>query len=190
MRELIDLHRALLDSWRKAMNLVGPGELEPHYQDSLQAMEGLNPEGLWADLGTGAGFPGVILGALYPDIDLHLVDSRKKRCVFLEEVFVRARATGSKSRVRVLCQRVEELESGVYDGVVARAFAPPLQVLEHARRLVRPGGRAVLMLTQDQASPDEAPGFTFAGEHRYEVQGKRRCVRHYTRTEPNSEGPA
>lgn len=190
MRELIDTHRALLDSWRKAMNLVGPGEVDPHYEDSLQALEGLNPKGLWADLGTGAGFPGVVLSALHPELELHLVDSRKKRCVFLQEVFVRARAVVPDAgdwNARVLCTRVEALESGAYDGVIARAFAPPLKVLEHAGRLLRPGGCAVLMLTQDQRVPEDTPGFTCQREHRYEVQGKRRCVRHYTRTELTPE---
>ena len=190
MRELIDTHRALLESWRHAMNLVGPGTIDVHYEDSLRAMEGLEPKGRWADLGTGAGFPGVVLCGLHPDLHLDLVDSRKKRCVFLEEVFSRAKKAakeGSRWNARVCCQRVEDLPDQAYDGLVARAFAPPPKVLDHALRLLCPGGVAVLMLAQGQPVPEPPKGLTFLGEHRYEVQGKLRCVRQYQRVEELSE---
>ncbi len=186
MCELIDTHRELLESWRHAMNLVGPGALDAHYEDSGLAMEGLTPEGRWADLGTGAGFPGVVLCGLHPDLHLDLVDSRKKRCVFLEEVFSHAKKAakeGTHWNARVLCQRVEDLPEEAYDGIVARAFAPPAHVLDHALRLLCPGGVAVLMLAQGQPVPEPPEGLRFLGERRYEVQGKLRCVREYQRVE-------
>jgi len=190
VRDLIDTHRALLESWRHVMNLVGPGDLAPHYEDSLQAMEGLSPEGRWADLGTGAGFPGVVLCGLHPSLHLDLVDSRKKRCVFLEEVFSQARAKSKEGvgwNARILCQRVEDLPEAAYDGIVARAFAPPPKVLDHALRLLCPGGVVVLMLAQGQPVPEPPGGLTFLGERRYEVQGKLRCVRQYKRAGQSPE---
>ena len=190
MPELIEIHRARLEAWRHAMNLVGPGPVDEHYEDSRAAMEGLDPHGRWADLGTGAGFPGVVLSAMYPEVEIDLVDSRKKRCVFLEEVFMQAQASSEgthASRANVLCTRVERLPDAAYDGIVARAFAPPAKVLDHAVRLLAPGGRAVLMLAPGQRIPSPPEGLRFFEERTYEVRGKRRCVREYRRGSTGSE---
>lgn len=168
---LLAAHRDLLERWRGTMNLVGPGDVGVHYLDSDHALDVVGaPQGHWADLGTGAGFPGVVLAARFPGLTVDLVDSRQKRCVFLEEVLGSA---GAPEGVRVRCERVEDLPAASYDGLTARAFAPPEQVLEHAARLLRPGGWVVLFLQDDAPVP---PDERFVGEatRRYEVQGKRR----------------
>lgn len=150
--DLLATHRALLERWRHAMNLVGPGDVEEHYRDADQALAGLAPAGRWVDLGTGAGFPGIVFAARFPDVQLDLVDSRKKRCAFLEHVL--AEAGVAPDRVRVRCVRAEALE-GPYDGVLARAFGPPADVLEHAARLLAPGGLVVLFLGRDAVVPED-----------------------------------
>ena len=148
------------------MNLVGPGPLDGHYMDCSEALLGLNPEGRWADLGTGAGFPGIVFAAMFPEVQLELVDSRRKRCVFLREVLDRAH----RSDIEVRCMRVESLPDGVYDGVVSRAFAPPDRVLVHAQRLLRPGGRLVMFL---QASAElDAEAFETIRRRDYQVDGR------------------
>lgn len=172
---LLETHRSLLERWRDAMNLVGPGPLDEHYRDCEAALRGPTPTGRWADLGSGAGFPGVPLAATFPDLEVRLVDSRKKRCAFLRQVLAEAEVPAS--RVDVLCVRVEELEGAAWDGVTARAFAPPAEVLVHAARLLVPGGTALLMLQDEQALPAVEELEVFHVE-RYVVGGRpRRSVR-------------
>jgi 16S rRNA (guanine527-N7)-methyltransferase len=170
--ELLTVHRALLARWRDAMNLVGPGDLEEHYQDCTRALAWLTPAGRWADLGSGAGFPGVVFAARAPaGVSVDLVESRQKRAAFLREVLVEARVPDS--RVRVLRQRVEDLETEAYHGVLARAFAPPADVLGHAARVLVPEGTAVLFLQEDQEVPADPRFEVFHVEH-YEVTGRAR----------------
>lgn len=166
---LVEVHRELLEQWRTRMNLVGPGPIEEHYVDAERALERLPLEGRWADLGTGAGFPGVVLAAMYPEVELDLVDSRQKRCVFLEEVVGRSDVPD----VAVHCTRIERLPDASYDGVVSRALAPPPAVLEHARRLLRPRGRVILMLQDDGVVPD-SEDFEVEAERPYRVAGRGR----------------
>ena len=61
------------------MDLVGPGPLEPHFQDAAGAVAGLEAVGRWVDLGSGAGFPGIALAARHPGAEVWLVESRRKR---------------------------------------------------------------------------------------------------------------
>ena len=170
----IRAQRETLAQWRKSMNLVGPGELEPHFEDAENAVQGLPAEGHWVDLGSGAGFPGIALAAAHPNLRVDLVESRKKRCVFLEHVL--AFDPANAHRVRVRCERAESLAAGEYDGLICRAFAPAPVVLEHARRLLVPGGMAVLLLTEDAARSLEHDGFDVFHVKHYRVQDRRRTV--------------
>lgn len=146
------------------MNLVGPGSLEPHYLDCALAIEGLEPAGRWADMGSGAGFPGVVFADAFPEVQVDLVESRKKRCVFLQTVLGEA---GDPQHVRVVRARLKELDGAGYDGVMARALAPWPKVLKQGRRLLRPGGRA-LLLTAAQDLP-EAEDFELVHTRTYRV---------------------
>ena len=147
MPTLTESHRTLLERWRVIMNLVGPGPIGEHFDDCNLGLAGLLPTGRWADLGSGAGFPGLVLAAAHPELQVDLIDSRRKRCTFLERVVLDA-AQGH--RIRVLCERVEDVPGALYDGVTARAFTPTPEALEHAARLLRPGGLALLFLQLDQ----------------------------------------
>lgn len=170
--DLLATHRALLERWREAMNLVGPGDLDEHYQDCARALAWLRPVGRWADLGSGAGFPGVVFAARAPpQVSLDLVESRQKRAAFLREVL--REAAVPEDRVRVVRGRVEDLDPQSYQGVLARAFAPPAEVLGHAARLLDTDGTVVLLLQADQEVP---PDDRFAPFHveRYEVGGRPR----------------
>lgn len=166
---LLHEHRELLERWRLRMNLVGPGPVQPHYDDARLALAGLDARGRWVDLGTGAGFPGIVLAAMFPEAEVELVDSRQKRCVFLEEVLARAGATG----VNVRCTRLETLTPASYDGLTARALAEPPAVVEMARTLLRADGRLVLFLQADAALPPHE-GFVVQTERPYTVDGKAR----------------
>jgi 16S rRNA (guanine527-N7)-methyltransferase len=160
---LEDAHRQLLERWRTKTNLVGPGPIAAHFDDCKAALAPVRPTGRWADLGSGAGFPGLVLAHLHPDVAVDLVDSRQRRCAFLEEVV--AHGPPRPAPLRVLCTRIEALPAGGYDGVTARALAPPSEALELAARLVVPGGAAVLLVAADSAP--EHPQFEPVAWHPY-----------------------
>jgi 16S rRNA (guanine527-N7)-methyltransferase len=157
-------HRRLLDKWRKAMDLIGPGPAEPHFQDAIGAVEGLTVEGRWADLGSGAGFPGIALAALHADAEVLLVESRQKRAIFLKKVVAEARLDNA----RVVHGRTEALEDGTFDGIISRAYKPPRKFLADAERLLRPGGVAVMMLG-DRTDHDLPLGWERVRTDRYAV---------------------
>ena len=147
MTEVEACHKALLEKWRGAMNLVGPGPLEPHFIDSREAVRGLDTQGTWADLGSGAGFPGVALAEAYPELRVLLVESRQKRAVFLKRVL----AETGLGNAEVFHGRSEALSPGL-DGLISRAYRPPEDVLKDADRLLKPMG-CVVLLTSDTLPP-------------------------------------
>jgi 16S rRNA (guanine527-N7)-methyltransferase len=106
------------------MNLVGsidPGALQRHVSDSLAAAP-LLPRGARAvDLGSGAGFPGIPLGIVRPDLDLTLVEIRERRVNFLRHV---VRVLGLSCRVER--RRIEEPPAEPFDYALLRAVAEPV----------------------------------------------------------------
>ena len=155
------------------MNLVGPGPIAPHFLDTKLAFAAMPPVGCWVDLGSGAGFPGLVLAAEYPALSIDLVDSRQKRATFLEAVVAEAR---EGDRVRVRNVRAEDLPLAAWDGATSRAFAPPIDALAACAARVRPGGRVVLFLNADDPLPEAPVCAVFHVEH-YWVEGKpRRAV--------------
>lgn len=166
----IAVHRALLEKWRKAMDLVGPGPVDPHFEDADRAVEGLDAAGDWADLGSGAGFPGIALAARWPDARVLLVERREKRAAFLEQVV----AGGGLSNARVRCGDTAALPASSFDGVISRAYKAPAELLDEAARLLRPGGRLVLLLAREEAPED--PRYRRTLERRYTIEGKGRSV--------------
>jgi 16S rRNA (guanine527-N7)-methyltransferase len=133
-----------------------------HLADSLAALE-LEPVRAArhvADVGSGAGFPGVPLAVALPETEVSLIESQRRRCEFLEQL-CRAAAIGN---VRVVCSRAEEWREGIarHDVVLARALAPQPVVLEYAAPLLRLGGR--LVDWRGRRVPDEESAARRAGE--------------------------
>jgi len=157
------------------MDLVGPGALLPHFEDSARAVSWLDAVGRWADLGSGAGFPGISLAARHENARVELVESRRKRSIFLQEVV----AESGLKNASVHHGRVEELQPGVYDGVVSRAFRPPLKYLATALPLLVPGGVALLLLARGQVPSVEGLE-VFHVEH-YDLDGRPRQAVGYRR---------
>lgn len=164
----LETHRRLLERWRTAMDLVGPGPVQPHYDDCLQAVRDLPVTGAWVDLGSGAGFPGFVLAACFPEATVHLVERRQKRATFLETAVAEAKLRNA----RVLCDDTAAQPAGAFDGVISRAYKPPPDLLPEAHRLLKPGGLLVLMLAADPAPP--SPGFELFHVKHYEVDGRPR----------------
>jgi 16S rRNA (guanine527-N7)-methyltransferase len=133
----------LLSRWNAAYNLTAvrdPAEMVTrHLLDSL-AIARLVRGATLADLGTGAGLPGIPLALLEADRQVTLVDSNGKKIRFLREA---VRALGLKN-VRIEQSRVENLR-GQYDCVVARAFAALADLLTWGGHLLAPDGVFVAM---------------------------------------------
>jgi len=150
--------REMLTDWNERMNLVGPATLPDfwnrHAWDSAQLLE-LAPEArTWADLGAGAGFPGLVLAVLgrgRPGFHVHLVESMAKRCRFLSEVVRELDLPATVHNARA-----ETLELPV-DIVTARACAPLARLLGYARPYLKRGATGLFMKGQDVvAELDEA----------------------------------
>jgi 16S rRNA (guanine527-N7)-methyltransferase len=139
-RETLDrlrIYEGLLKSWQRAVNLVSPATLDEiwhrHFADSAQLLSRA-PEGgkIWIDLGSGGGFPGLVLAILLaeknPDARMTLVESDSRKAAFLGEV---SRKTGVAVEIR--CERIEKCathaKSQIKDVISARALAPLSKLL-------------------------------------------------------------
>jgi 16S rRNA (guanine527-N7)-methyltransferase len=131
----LDLLVDLLRSENSRQNLVAASSLDQvwtrHIADSAQLIDhvprGTNP---WLDLGTGAGFPGVVIAAMSPELEVVLVESRKRRIEWLGDLI----AALGLSRCRVEGKRLETVGSFNARVISARAFAPLPTLLELASR--------------------------------------------------------
>jgi 16S rRNA (guanine527-N7)-methyltransferase len=133
---------------------------EVHVADSLVALE-LDVIGAaqsLADLGSGAGFPGLALAIALPEATVSLIESQRRRCEFLERVI----GLAGVENARVVCTRAEEWQEGLAanDVVTARALAPQAVVLEYAAPLLRIGGALVdwrgARVGEDEAQAERA----------------------------------
>ena len=118
---------------------MAPDEaLRVHVEDSLVAVPFV-PAGRIADLGSGAGVPGLVLAAALPDRSFVLVEAARRKCEFIRETA----ALMGLANVEVLHARAEEVPPPPFDGVCARALAALPVLCEYAAPLLRVGGRAV-----------------------------------------------
>jgi 16S rRNA (guanine527-N7)-methyltransferase len=127
-----------------------------HLADSLAALEidAIASATVLADLGAGAGFPGLAIAVALPGAEVSLVESQRRRCEFLERVGVHA----GIENARVVRARAEEWSEGLSrnDAVTARALAAQPVVLEYAAPLLRLGGSLVDWRGKRQGAEEEA----------------------------------
>ena len=146
----LEAFRALLAEWNQHMNLVGPSAMDEfwlrHALDSAQLLT-IAPKALvWADLGAGAGFPGLVLAILLKgrkSAHVHLVESMAKRCRFLSAV-----VEALDLPATVHNARAEDLTLKVHV-VTARALAPLVKLLGYARPYLRRNVVALFLKGQD-----------------------------------------
>ena len=175
---LFETYARLLRTWNERINLtaiLGDRDIAvKHFQDSLAVLPRIRPyltagcrsamgEGKIriqaADVGTGAGFPGIPLKIMSEDMDWVLIDSLEKRTVFLREV---AKALGLEKEIQIMHMRAEEAGRDPrlrdrMDLVLARAVAPMPVLAEYCLPLVREGGLFVAMKGPDpEAETEEA----------------------------------
>ncbi len=143
----LETYEARLRKWNKAINLVADSTLhglwKRHVLDSAQLFPMLPEDAMHcADLGSGAGFPGLVLAIiaadLRPGLTVSLIESDRRKGTFLREVI---RETSAPAQV--ITDRVESYD-GEADVITARGFAPLPMLLPLARPILRPGGIALL----------------------------------------------
>ena len=128
--------------------------VDAHVADALTGL--LVPEldrpGLVADIGAGAGIPGLVLAAARPSLRVVEVESTGRKCAFMEQAIAVAGLTNAE----VACSRAEEWADGRErcDAVTARALAPLAVLVEYAAPLLRPGG--ALVAWKGRVGADEA----------------------------------
>jgi 16S rRNA (guanine527-N7)-methyltransferase len=162
----------LLGRWRKTINLIAESTFASvwtrHIADSAQLLA-LAPEARrWVDMGSGAGFPGLVIAIQLTDIPgaaVHLIESDLRKCAFLREA---VRLTGAAASVHP--QRVETVEPasvGPVDAVTARAFAPLPLTLKLARPWINRG--AVGVFPRGESAKDQVAALPEADSHAIEV---------------------
>ncbi len=152
--ERLDRYVDLLLEWQAKTNLVAPSTLPHlwtrHIADSLQLLALAPGAKVWVDLGSGGGFPGVVLAcalAERPGAIVHLIERNAKKAAFLREAL---RVAGAPGTVHLadIGDSVDRIGSPV-DCVTARALAPLHQLIDFAAPLVRRGAKALFLKGQD-----------------------------------------
>src|SRR5689334_23193896 len=128
----------LLADWNARHNLVAKSTLPDlwhrHFLDSAQLAPLIPPEArTLADMGSGAGFPGLVLAVLRPELSVTLHEATTKKCAFLQ-----AAADRMGIKVAIRNGRLEDLVPQPFDVVTARALAPLPQLLSYAYPLTAP----------------------------------------------------
>src|ERR1700687_2851960 len=150
----LDRYVDLLLEWQTKTNLVAPSTLPNlwtrHISDSLQLLTLAPSAKRWADLGSGGGFPGVVLACALAQTKaalVHLVERNAKKAAFLREAL---RVTNSPGQVHLadIGYSVDRI-TGPVDCVTARAVAPLNKLIGFAEPLVRRGAKALFLKGQD-----------------------------------------
>jgi 16S rRNA (guanine527-N7)-methyltransferase len=144
----LQTYAKLLEKWQRVLNLIGQSSLDDlwvrHFADSLQVSDAVPEARRWLDLGSGAGFPGLVTAIKYagePGALIHLVEADQRKCAFLQDVI---RETSAPAIVH--CGRLEKILPGLdeqIDAVSARALAPLEALLGYAEKFIDQGAAGV-----------------------------------------------
>lgn len=152
--EELKVYEDLLHRWQKTLNLVGSSTLADvfgrHFADSAAVAKFAPLDASWSDLGSGAGFPGMVIGIMqkaYPNSSMHLIESDRRKAAFLREV---SRETGAKVDIHVT--RAEDaLDRITPDIITSRAMAPLPDLLGICEKKVAAGAKCVFLKGQNVA---------------------------------------
>jgi len=153
----IQLYLDLLVKWNGKINLTAEKDpediLKRHVFDSLQYCRALKYDFRVMDIGSGAGFPGIPLKIIFPEMPLVLVESQRKRCSFLETAIRELEL----DQAEVINARAEDLpaqQEGQFDAVIFRAVSGVEPCLTLAERFLAAKGRVVLKKPPDETLPE------------------------------------
>lgn len=147
--ERLDIYAAALAKWQKAINLVSVSTLPElwtrHFLDSAQIYRHCNTiSGIWLDIGSGGGFPGLVCAAMAvedkPGLQFKLVESDLRKCTFL-----RSAAAEMGLRADILSRRIEKLPPQEAQIISARALAPLSKLYGYADRHLAADGIALFL---------------------------------------------
>jgi 16S rRNA (guanine527-N7)-methyltransferase len=181
-RETLDMltrYDELLHRWNPKINLVSKATLDQswwrHVVDSVQIVDILPSWDRWADLGSGGGFPGLVVAILAksnrPEASVTLVESDLRKTAFLRTVI-----RDLKLSATVHAKRIETLDPLEADVISARALADLSKLLEYAARHLHDGGSALFMKGSSWAQEVEAARKTWSFS----------LVVHESRTDPSA----
>jgi len=168
---------ALLKKWNRTYNLTAirdEGEMvTQHLLDSLSLLPAVQESALagrrWADVGSGAGLPGIPLAIARPDLQMTLIEAVEKKSAFQRQ----AKIELGLANITVVGGRVQDVPSGQFDAVVSRAFAELADFVDVAGHLLSPTGQLYAM--KGLASEDEMrrlpPGWAVLDRARLGVPG-------------------
>jgi 16S rRNA (guanine527-N7)-methyltransferase len=148
----LTVYADLLKDWNSRHNLVAKSTLPDlwwrHFWDSAQ-LAPLVPQNArtLADLGSGAGFPGLVLAAILPNVAVTLHEATTKKCAFLREAAARM-----KLQIEIENARIEDLPPRPFDVVTARALAPLPPLLDYAQKFVGLDGVCLFLKGQNVGS--------------------------------------
>jgi 16S rRNA (guanine527-N7)-methyltransferase len=142
------IYADLLKKWQRTVNLVGKSTLDNiwvrHFADSLQVSQAVPEARRWLDLGSGAGFPGLVTAITFadePGSRVHLIEADQRKCAFLQTV---ARETAAPAIIH--CGRIETILPGLLepiDAISARALAPLENLILYAEKYIEKGATGV-----------------------------------------------
>lgn len=168
---------ALLKKWNVTYNLTAIRDetemVTQHLLDSLSVLAVLQESALagrrWADIGSGAGLPGIPLAIVRPDLDMSLIETVEKKSAFQRQ----AKIELGLANVTIANRRVEDVPGGAFDAVISRAFADLVDFVRLAGHLPAQGGRLYAMkglLPEDEISR-LPPGWAVVNCTRLNVPG-------------------
>ena len=151
----VQAYLGVLDAWRERINLIGPGEgrhlWRRHVLDSLQLVGQIPGDAeKIVDLGSGAGFPGLLIACAMAERDgasVTLVEKSVRKSQFLQAAIAEVALPA-----RVINVRIEEAPRERYDLLTARALAPLPKLLGYSHDWLKPSGKALLMKGKDTAA--------------------------------------
>lgn len=165
----LDVYADLLRKWQKTINLVANSTLPQlwsrHIADLLQVSAAVPQARIWADLGSGGGFPGLVTAirlAETPGARVHLIKSDQRKCAFLRNV---SRETSAPTIIHNA--RIETFIDDLTDpieAVSARALAPLPVLVDYAKNLLAKGAVGVFLKGQDYEA--EVKALSAAGQYR------------------------
>ncbi len=165
----LEIYADLLRKWQKTINLVANSTVPQlwirHIADSLQVSAAIPEAHIWADLGSGAGFPGLVTAirlAETPGARIHLIESDQRKCAFLRHVSRETSAPAIVHNARIESV-IDDLGDPI-DAVSARALAPLPVLVDYAKNLLAKGTIGVFL--KGQGYEAEVKALSAAGQYR------------------------
>ena len=145
--ERLNFYHDTLIKWSKTHNLIGPREREQiwtrHFADCLQLVPMIDPDAKLVDIGSGAGFPGLVIACAQADNfrpAITLVEPNLKRCAFLRHV-----SHSLSLNVEVMNDRIENVSRETFDVVTSRAVSSLTKLLEMGAPWLENGAKALFL---------------------------------------------